>query len=798
MLTHRANVIIGVAATAFVAFAYWRLADADAGAPASPPFIDGFALAAFSVFACLSTTAAARVSLGSRRRSWAALAVGVAGWVVGNLIWLYFGVVFAGGPPFPSIADAGFLLLPVAVVFAALSEVSASRISALRPVLDGVIIAAALFLVSWVLVLRDAFMSATSGLLANAVQVAFPISDVVMVTMTLVALSAAPVGGRRAIGLVGVGLTAIALADSAWIYTRTQGGSVNAGIVIGWTAGMLIIGVGGLIDASRRPPPVLQNQQNLHRPVSERLLWLPCTPVVLAVAVGFVSLWPVPGAAPILISAAVLVLAALARQFVVLIDNRRLMRTVAEQARRDPLTGLGNRLLFNDRLDSAMRARENDGLPVAVLALDLDDFKMVNDNLGHPSGDELLVEVANRLTGSVHAGQAVARLGGDEFAILIRSAPCRLEEIAQDVIEAFDVPFTLKGEEVFMHPSVGLAIADDDLDVTADDLLQRADVALYVAKRAGIGGVQTFSPDMQQDTAVEPGERWSDSGRVRLSASSGLQLLGPLRRAITHGELKLTYQPKVSMSTGKTVGVEALMRWPHPQLGLLTPAHFLPLVRRNGLIGAVTDLVLHQAARDAAAWFQAGHRDVPVAINLFAPSLSDITLADRIGSVLAEHALPTDALLVEITEHLLLANVNRTHAVINQLRESGLRVSIDDFGTGYSSMSYLRDLPVDELKLDRQFIAPILHNPRAAAIVRSVIDLTRALDIVSVAEGVENTATAERLTAYGCDVAQGYYFAKPMFADELRALLNTHEALWHPRARGETTDRLTPSPTPRG
>ncbi|MGB8403555.1 MAG: EAL domain-containing protein [Mycobacterium sp.] len=796
MLIRRANVIIGVAATAFVAFAYWRLTDTDTDAPASPPFIDGVVLAAFSVFACLSTTAAARVSLGSRRRSWAALAVGVAGWVFGNLIWLYYGMVFADGPPFPSIADAGFLLLPVSVVFVALSEVTASRISALRPVLDGVIIAAALFLVSWVLVLRDAFKAAASGLLANAVQVAFPISDVVMVTMTLVALTATPVGGRRGVGLVGVGLTAIALADSAWIYTRTQGGSVNAGIVIGWAAGMLIIGVGGLIDASRRPPPVLQNP---YRPVSDRLLWLPCTPVVLAVAVGFVSLWPVPGAAPILISAAVLVLTALARQFVVLIDNRRLMRTLAEQARRDPLTGLGNRLRFNDRLDSAMRAREDDGLPVAVLALDLDDFKMVNDNLGHPSGDELLVEVANRLTGSVPAGQAVARLGGDEFAILIRSAPCRLQEIAQDVIEAFDVPFTLKGEEVFIHPSVGLAVADDDEpDVTADDLLQRADVALYVAKRAGIGGVQTFSHDMQQDTAVEPAERWSDSGRVRLSASSGLQLLGPLRRAITHGELKLTYQPKVSMSTGEIVGVEALMRWPHPQLGLLTPAHFLPLVRRNGLIGAVTDLVLHQAVRDAAGWFQAGHRDVPVAINLFAPSLSDITLADRIGSVLAEHALPTDALLVEITEHLLLANMNRTQAVINQLRESGLRVSIDDFGTGYSSMSYLRDLPVDELKLDRQFIAPILQNPRAAAIVRSVIDLTRALDIVSVAEGVENTATAERLTAYGCDVAQGYYFAKPMFADELRALLNTREALWHPRARGETTDRLTPSATPRG
>ncbi|WP_418005020.1 putative bifunctional diguanylate cyclase/phosphodiesterase [Mycobacterium sp. PDNC021] len=771
MLRRNTNAAIGGIAVVFAVFAYLVISG-ERGTVAAKLTYD-IGLAVFSAFACLTAVAAYRVNKGRRRRVWMALAIGMAGWVVGNLILFYYHAVLGSPPPFPSVADAAFLVLPCTVVIASIWTVTADRMSAPRPVLDGVIVAAALFLVCWVLILEDLFASANSSWMATAVSVAFPISDVVMITLAVLTVSSAAPGQRQSVILVCAGLTIVAVADSIWIYVLAQSNSTSPVAIIGWATGLVLFSAGGLVEA-RMPPPAAKNRRRLADP----LLWLPYAPLVSAVVVGLIDLWPMTSDKPVLVAAAVLVMAALIRQLIVLIQNRRLLFDLAEQTRRDPLTGLGNRLMFNDHLDAAMQSRAHDRLPVAVLALDLDDFKMVNDNLGHPSGDELLIDVANRLQGSVPAGHTVARLGGDEFAVLIQSTAFSATTIAERVIEAFDAPFALSSEKVFIHPSVGLAITHaDEPDTTADDLMQRADVALYAAKRTGIGGVQTFTADMRQVSALDLPQRWSDSGRVQLPANVGVQLLGQLRRAITDSELRLVYQPKVSLATGDIVGVEALLRWPHPELGLLTPAEFLPLIRRNGLIGSVTDTVLEQAVRDASTWFGTGHRNVPVAINLFAPSLTDVDLADRIGAILARNSLPTRALTVEITEQMLLSNMSRTEVVIDRLRKSGLRVSIDDFGSGYSTMSYLRDLPVDELKLDREFVLPMMQSTRAAAIVQSVINLTHALNIVSVAEGVEDAATAQRLTDYECDIGQGFYFAKPMFAESLRTLIESRQPL---------------------
>lgn len=772
MLRGKTTAVIRAAAAAFAVFAYVVIS-VDHDTPAAR-LINDVGLTVFSSFACLVAMLAYRANSGGRRRAWLALAIGMAGWVVGNLILLYHHAVLGSPPPFPSVADAAFLLLPCTVVIASIWTVRVDRMSALRPVLDGVIVASALFLVCWVLVLEDLFASADSSWMATAVSVAFPISDVVMITLAVLTVSSTVPGQRQAVVLVCTGLMIVAVADSIWIYVLAQSNSTSPVAIVGWATGLVLFSAGGLIDARKPPQPTARNRQ----PLSDPLLWLPYSPLVAAVVVGLIDLWPMTSDKPVLIAASVLVMAALVRQLIVLIQNRRLLFDLADQTRRDALTGLGNRLMFNDHLDAAIRSRGEDRLPVAVLALDLDDFKMVNDNLGHPSGDELLIDVASRLKNTVPAEHTVARLGGDEFAVLIRSAPRSATTIAERIIEAFDAPFTLNSEKVFIHPSVGLAIAPaDESEATADDLMQQADIALYTAKRTGVGGVQTFSADMRQDSALDLPQRWSDSGRVRLPTNPGVQLLGQLRRAITDSELKLVYQPKVLLATGEIVGAEALLRWPHPELGLLTPSEFLPLIRRNGLIGSVTDTVLKQAIRDASTWFGPEHRDVPVAINLFAPSLTDVDLADRIATILAQHALPARALTVEITEQMLLSNMNRTELVIERLRKSGLRVSIDDFGSGYSTMSYLRDLPVDELKLDREFVLPMMHSSRAAAIVESVITLTHALDIVSVAEGVEDAATAERLTDYGCTVAQGYYFAKPMPAESLRTLIESRRTL---------------------
>lgn len=729
-------------------------------------------LVAFSALTCAMALLAARVGRGSVRIGWIAIAVGFLGWVGGSLVRAYDELVRQDVPPFPSVADIGFLALPVGVGVVWVLRAAERKLSAIRQLLDGTVIASALFLLVWVTVLDDLFADNSFDARQAALIAIYPIAALVMVTMSMLVLTAVPPGRRHIVGVVTVGMVAIAIGDIAALAERLPDAGVAGPFpMISRVTGLLMIAAGAhlSVTVNRRPGPSATD----HRPLPTTIMWLPYAPMPFAVVAAVAHLWPDAAIRPVLLGAAVLVIAALIRQLTVLVENRRLLDEVAMHAFGDPLTGLANRLLFTDRLDHAIALQHRDGRPVAVLSLDLDDFKLVNDNLGHHCGDALLREIAARLVAAVPPGHTVARLGGDEFAIIIEAGPESPERIAQRVAHAFDEPFHLDGEDVYIRPSVGLAAAPGPWDppISTEDLLKRADVAMYVAKRSGVGGVQVFTAGMQIGEADRAPE-WGDSGQIRLPPVSEIRLLGQLRRVVDGGELRLAYQPQVSLATGEIVGVEALVRWPHPELGVLTPNQFLPLIRRNGLMGAVTDQVLERAARDAAAWYRPGIREVPVAINLFAPSFNDATLPERIGAVLAAHGLPPAAVTIEITEHYLLANVRQARQVIEQLRGAGFRVSIDDFGSGYATMSYLRDLPIDELKLDRNFVAPMLQNPRAAAIVHSVIKLTHTLGITSVAEGVEDAETAELLRGYGCAVAQGNYFAEPVFPTALHTQLD--------------------------
>jgi diguanylate cyclase len=281
--------------------------------------------------------------------------------------------------------------------------------------------------------------------------------------------------------------------------------------------------------------------------------------------------------------------------------------------------------------------------------------------------------------------------------------------------------------------------------------------------------VHSFTPDMY---LVDPDQIETARGTNGRGGALAVTLLGQLRHAIDHGGLSLVYQPKFDLRDEKFVGVEALVRWPHAERGMLGPNHFLPLVREHGLMHAVTDLVLHQALDDVAQWLSMGVA-VPVSVNVFAPSLGDLTLPKQIAGALAVRNLSTDMLTVEITEDVLLDDMERTRTVIDRMRDHGVRVAIDDFGSGYSALSYLHDLPIDELKLDRQFIAPVLVDWRAAAIVRAVIDLAQVLGLGTVAEGVENAATAARLREYGCEVGQGFYYSPPVDAAGIVSLMST-------------------------
>lgn len=766
MLTSRAGTTVGTASLALVVFACWVVFGW--GGPTVTNTVSDIGSLAFATLAFSCAVAVATRASGRLRLAWGLFSFGLFGWLVGDVAWMIYRFVAPAGPTGFSFIDVAYLLFPIATGVAwSVNAPRERRPLALRPLLDGLIVSSSLFLMLWTLVLDRLFTRNASIEGDLALALAYPVADLVMVTMALVVTAAIPAPYRGSMVIVTAGLIAIAITDTALVYVQSLGERTTPILAIGWAAGMTLVATGALKEIQS---PHLAGGADIVTP-RRQLFWLPYAPMPFAVVAGVLFLWNAPThPKPVLAAGVILVGAALIRQLTILLENRKLLEAVAEQALRDPLTGVANRLLFSDRLDHAMQLRRRSDRKVSVLSLDLDDFKMVNDNFGHAYGDALLRQIAGRLASVIPAGDTVARLGGDEFAVLMEDGPVPAAELAQRVVEVFDKPFFIDGKDLYLHPSVGLATAPllEDEEITADELFKRADLAMYSAKRAGIGGVQIYSSDMTLVDRAELRTSLADNGRRRRTPVAGIQLLGQLRRAIEDDQLTLVYQPKISLLTGGIVGVEALIRWPHPELGLLTPNQFLPLVRQNGLMGAVTDLVLQRAVTDAATWYDADTCDLPVAINLFAPSLNDLALPDRILTALDGAGLPATALSVEITEHLLVANIRRAGTVIDRLRANGLCIAIDDFGSGYATMSYLRDLPIDELKLDRQFIAPVLRSERAAAIVRSVIDLAHTLGIACVAEGVEDKATADRLREYGCDIAQGHYFSRPISADALR------------------------------
>jgi EAL domain-containing protein (putative c-di-GMP-specific phosphodiesterase class I) len=338
-------------------------------------------------------------------------------------------------------------------------------------------------------------------------------------------------------------------------------------------------------------------------------------------------------------------------------------------------------------------------------------------------------------------------------------------------VESFDKPFLVDGHELLIRPSVGLATTTCAAEQNCgEQLLNQADIAMYSGKRSGATGVHVFSAESQLIDTVEQALDERDSRLRAVDGAMAVRLLAELRDALDQRELVLLYQPKFDLLTARLVGVEALLRWQHPVRGLLGPDEFLPLVRLDDLMNAITDFVIHQALADASRW-RSVSESVPVAINLPAPALVDLELPASLLRVLAEYRIEAAALTIEITEDLYVDNLDHARTVLNLLRQNGIRVAIDDFGSGYSALSYLRDLVIDEVKLDRDFIAPILVDSRAAAVVRAVVNLAHELGLTTVAEGVESSETASRLREYGCDVGQGYFFSPPLSADGVAELL---------------------------
>jgi diguanylate cyclase (GGDEF)-like protein len=769
-----------VSAVSFGLFAVWLVSGW--GGPGVVRLVSDIGLPMAELLAIACAVIAARAGDGRDRWAWSALAVGLVGYAVGDGIWAYY-ELWRGyeSAPFPSVGDAGYLLYPVGACLALLMFPTGNPgQSQARLALDGVTVAGSFFVISWVSGLQDLFETGTESTFAHAVSLAYPLADVLMITVALLILTRMRAGRRGWMALLTLGIALTGVADSAFVLLNVDDGYQSGNLIdLAWFAGLMLMAVAALL-ATRAPPT---------EPAPTRLppkssLWLIYVPVLVATVATVLSLARETGSVTLLAGAFVVINSVLARQFIVLADNRRLLVEVAEQAFRDPLTGLANRALFQDRLSHAVTLQQRDAREVAVLSLDLDDFKLVNDALGHPAGDALLTAVADRLLISTESGDTVARLGGDEFAILIEDGTESPLARAHRVLEAFDEPFVIDGQQLYMHPSIGLAsgtAAENPASIAAA-LIKQADVAMYSGKRARAGGVQIFSTDMNLIDIDELNLPREPTGRHGGRGSAGMQLLGQLRRAIADDELTLVYQPKFSVSTGRIVGAEALVRWPHPERGLLMPAQFLPLVRQHGLMGAVTECVLRRGIAEAAAWHAQGV-GVQLAVNLFPPSLADAELPDRIARTLGECGLPAEYFMVEITEDILVGNIDRARRVLNSLRESGIRVALDDFGIGYSALNYLRELPIDQLKLDRAFIAPILHDERAAAIVRVVIELAHTLEMTVVAEGIENAAAATKLAGYGCDIIQAHFYSPPVPAEAMLTLLSERTTAAVPQHR---------------
>ena len=705
--------------------------------------------------------AAARRLRSGRRVAWLWMAVGLCGFAAGQAVWTYNGLTNAV-PPFVSVADVGYALLPVGTGVALMVMLrDYPRSTMLRVFLDAVIVAGALFGATWVALLGTVYGVKALDWPSLMLTLMYPVTGIAVVTIALLMLLRAPAAERRPLAILTAGLVTIWIADVAYAYATAVEGVYHEAISIGYAWGFVAIGAAALMTRSRaaalpaKPPEVSTLAS----------MWLPFVPVAVSALVCAPVMIPLLG--PLYVIGTLTMLAVMGRQLLVLRDNRWLLAEVSDRALRDPLTGLANRTLFVDRLTHAMALQKREARAVAVLLIDLDDFKQVNDNLGHPAGDAILARVAERLNNSVRASDTVARLGGDEFAVLMEGDPDSSRTVAHQVVAAFDRPFLVDGKDLTVRLSVGLAIATlDSAGLTVEDLLRQADVAMYSAKRAQSSTPFMFTPEMDlqwgEDPALPvPGPARANGGGVAGRAS--LRLLRELREALDRNALSVVYQPKFDLQSGLVVGCEALVRWQHPRRGLLAPDQFLPLVRQYGLMRSVTSAVLERALDDAARWWAAG-AELPVAINVFAPAVGDLSLPRQLATALERRGLPPEMLTVEITEDLLLENLAKTRVVLTMLRDRQIRVAIDDFGSGYSALWYLREFPVDEIKLDRHFIAPILTHEPSAVIVRAVIDLAHALDITPVAEGVENAQTAQLLLDYGCTVAQGFHYSKPLSA----------------------------------
>jgi diguanylate cyclase (GGDEF)-like protein/PAS domain S-box-containing protein len=835
----------------------------------------------------------ARKHTGALRRTWTLLGAASVSWGVGQTVWTWYEVVRGVDVPFPSAADIGYLGLPplAAAALLTLPLAATSRAGRARTVLDGLMVASSLLLISWVLVLGGMISGGADNVLNQVVSLAYPLSDIIVITIVVYTGLRARQLGRPPVGLslplIGCGLVAFSVSDSGFVYLANSGAYSSGNLIdVGWFAGFALM----LLAALRHSDDeVALHDVQIQRPLGTLL---PYAAVGVALLTSVVE-WMTSGTTNGLLFwlRTTIMVFLVARQVLTLLENDTLTKTLEQRVRQrtaelrsseqrfaalvqhssdlvtvvdrdgtisyqsessdrvlgypadsligrgvqtlldegyaaellgalheaasthtpvkmlqsawrhatghncrvevtitnlldhpavgglvlntrdvtervelekqltqqaftDSLTGLPNRALFKDRLQHALTRRSSLHTPTAVYFLDLDGFKAVNDSRGHSAGDDLLIQVAGRLLTVVRPSDTVARLGGDEFAILVDDMPDDPEELAQRIAEAFQTPFDIAGEPAHVAASVGIAWTDEHTS-DAEQLLRNADLAMYQAKTDGAGKHAVYDPDMHAGLLA----------RVRLEAD--------LRRAVDENQFIVHYQPMVSMRTGEITGVEALVRWQHPERGLVPPNDFIPLAESTGLIKSIGLWVLRTSCEQAMAWCQAQGSPTPLklSVNVSARQLAQPDLADQVAAILDETGMPAERLTLEMTESVLIDNHDGTLNTLTVLRDLGIKLAIDDFGTGYSSLSYLHRFPIDTLKIDRSFVQRMADGGDTA-LISTILKLGQNLQLETVAEGIERPQELLVLRRQGCTTGQGFHFSPPVPAERLRQLLD--------------------------
>jgi diguanylate cyclase len=674
------------------------------------------------------------------RSAWLAMAAGVMLYTLADLVYIYHDQNLHPIPS-PAPSDAFFLSCNVVFIvgFAILTQSSFGRVHASMR-LDGAIAGLAFAAVAGV-VWFEPVLHVSGRPFQAAVDLAYPVCALVLIVLLVAGLAPRRFRPNWTTILLMVGV-AFSVAGSVVFLNRSADGTYVAGTLLGetWLLSFFFIGLAASVHDRRSSG---RARASVSSPAG--IVVVPVVFGVVSLAVLATSIYRHASSVVVILAIAALGLV-ICRMAVTLREVRQSMANY-QDARTDYLTGLPNRRAFLERLESRLRSGPDAARDTGVLLVDLDGFKEVNDALGHTAGDELLCVVAKRFEHRLGQRGVLARLGGDEYACYCPvTDEVDLVAIAHELAQTLSDACVLDGTSVRVGASIGVALSRPDAK-TNGELLRCADVAMYDAKRTH-SGVSVYRPE------ADPHSR------------ERLALIDALRDAISSRALIMYYQPTLDMHTGAIRGLEALVRWPHPSLGLLYPDSFIPLAEQNGLMPQLTSAVLDMAVGQAARLDRAGHR-LGMSVNISRYDLVDEDLASSVEGVLALHGFPADRLTLEVTESALGGDPQRAERCVRQLRTLGVRVSIDDFGVGYSSMSQLLGLAIDELKIDKSFTLALTSDPRAQAIVRSTIELARALSLTLVVEGIETEEVLRSLQSLGAEVGQGYLIARPLTSQQL-------------------------------